>query len=451
MAPSIPAPPTPVTSPGAGIRRRSTPRWCRARAGRRRRRVRGRSGITRRRPATGGGSGETPGVATDVLRPPRRGRLVTVPAPLQGRHRRATVPVSLQGRRRPATDGGVRRENRHQATAGTVPRLRQRATMARAVPRATGRPRLMGCPWATGRAVMGAVARRARGRRVTGLPLPPVRRMVTRGPFLQVRRPGAIGRFPRTSRLAAAGGCRPPRARRLVTGVLVVRVRCPVTSGLPLPAKGLATVSPSPRVGCLGTAGRLPRMRRPAAAGRRVLRTRAPAATGRSPGADRTMAGAAPGSVGTMPAGKRGGDGTIRGGAPGGTRGADGNSLVAVLGGGMTAVRIIRGRRLRRGGVGATAAPVTSPVGRRISTLTGAAGRAAVARPHPMRAGMGRPRPGRVGMARRPRRTRRRGAAGDTGPAIRGGRHPARSWKAAWFREPRPGRAGVSSTVTATP
>ncbi|MCW2909401.1 MAG: hypothetical protein JWL68_4190, partial [Actinomycetia bacterium] len=192
-------------------------------------------------------------------------------------------------------------------------------------------------------------------------------------------------------------GVPPPRGRRLGT------------PGPLLPGRHLAGVARSPEASQPRVAG-----------GRRLSRARGPAATGRIPGANRAI------PVGTRDAAR--------------TRGADGNSLGATSDGrAMTAARTIH-RCLTLGGAGAAALRVTSRPGQGTSTPTGVAGLLAGARPQR----------GQAGIARRPRRSRRRVAAGGTGLTIRGVRRPGRSWKAACCREPRPGRPGASSTVAAT-
>jgi hypothetical protein len=437
VAPSIPAPTIPMTRPGAIIRRRSTPRWCRSRAGRPPRRVRRRSGSTRRHRPAGGVSPETPPQALRGRHPRLKGHPVTVPVRLG---------LRLRGRRRhPVTGGRVRRESRRLDAAGTALRPRPRATTGAAIPRASDRavtsavmPRATECrvtsvvvPETTGRRVTGVEALRATRHGATGVPPPRGRRLGTPGPFPPVRRLAAVGRSPGASQSGVAGGRRLLRVRP-VTGVLVPRVKCPGTPGPPPPARSLVTAGLPSRARCLATVGPSLRMRRPAAVGGRLPRTRAPAATGRIPGLPRTVPARTPGAAGT-----RGADGTT----PVRTRGAGGKRLGAIPGGRrMTAVRTLAGQGPTLSGAGAPALRLTSRPGQESSTPTGVAGLPAGARPRPRRAG----------SARRPRRSRRRATAGGTGLAVRGDRRPARSWKAACCPEPRLGPSGASSTAAAT-
>ncbi len=235
-----------MTSPGAIIRR-STPRWCRPRAGRPPRRVRGRSGSTRRRRPAVGVTPETPRQALRGRHPRLKGHPVTVPVHLS---------LRLRGRRRPATGGRMRRESRRLAAAGTAPRPGPRASTGAAVRQATGR------------AVTSAVVPGATGRRVTGAPPPRGRRLGMPGPFPPVRRLAPVGRSRGASQCGATGGRRLLRVRP-VTGVLVPRVKCPgtvgpsrpagspVTAGLPSRARFLVTACLPSRARFLVTAGLL--------------------------------------------------------------------------------------------------------------------------------------------------------------------------------------------------
>ena len=175
-------------------------------------------------------------------------------------------------------------------------------------------------------------------------------------------------------------------------------------------------------------------MRRPAAAGGRLGRTRTPAATGTSPGEDATS----PAGIlaGTWPA-----DGTTR------SRGAAGNSRDPNPGGGgMTAVPAISGQRPALTGAGAPASPRTSRPGHVTSIPIRAGGLAAGPRPLHLHAWGAIAR-----RARRVHRTKRRATGGDTVGGIRPRTRPAGSCKATWSRElPAGRRPGASSLAAAT-